>query len=650
MNVLPPPPPPRNSKVNDQYRIPTPKKIKEVPQYIKKVLSTTLEKIFYIVKLVWEASPAILFVLVFMTLFNGVMPVIGSIIGKEILNNLAKAYNNQLSTFQIITTLLILQFIYLLIHSVIVRIYATLMRISGELVANYIKIKLMTKSKEVDLACYDSPDYYAKLENANREAANRPIEALSATFSIISTLISIISYIIVITVIGILPALLIILIAIPSTLINFFFRRKNFTYMFRRSKDRRQLNYYSEIVFNKDLVKEIRILGLSDTFIQKYKNVFNVYFSGLKKLMLQECVWNIGATLLSTAVNCVLFVMIARGVFERQYEVGNYALFTGALTAIAAGISSLITTSASIYESTLFINNMISFMKEKPKIISTLTSPRCVSNGTDHRIVFENVSFHYPNATVDVLKHVNLVIEPKDSIVIVGLNGAGKTTLIKLLMRLYDPSEGRILLDGHDIREYDVVQLYSLFGIVFQDYGKYAVSIKENISFGKVLRPMNQDDIEEAAKHSNSSDFIEKLPHQYDTSLMRYFEDEGTELSIGQWQKLAIARAFYSKSDILILDEPTASLDAIAEQEIFYQFDELRRDKTTIFVSHRLSSAVSATKIVVLEDGALIEEGNHHVLMNNKGKYYELFSTQAKRYVESYEAPTTKSVGKPLFK
>jgi len=627
-----PPPPPPDSKVNDAYRIPPPKSIKEVPSFLKKLIKSMSERMFYIVKLVWEASPSILFVMSFMTLFNGIMPVIGSLIGKEILNNLARAYNNELTSFTIIATLLIFQFAYLLIKSVLDRIYATVTRISGELVANHIKIKIMTKAKEVDLSSYDSPDYYTKLENANREAARRPIEALTATFSIISSLISIISYIVVIMVVGILPALLIMAVAIPATIINFYFRKKNYSYMFRKSKDRRQMNYYSEIIENKDLVKEIRMLGLSDHFTNKYKTVFEQYFKGLKKLIFQECWWNIGATLISTAVNCVLFVWIAKGVFAGEYEVGNYALYTGALTSIAAGISSLITTTATIYESTLFINNMIAFMNEEPKIKPIINPPREVKRGVSHTIIFDNVSFHYPLSEQNVLKNINLSINPSDTIVIVGLNGAGKTTLIKLLMRLYDPTEGRILLDGYDIREYDVIALYDMFGIVFQDFGKYAVTVEENIAFGEVLKDLNKESIQNAAKQSNSEEFIEALPQKYNTSLMRYFEDDGTELSIGQWQKLAIARAFYSDSDILILDEPTASLDPMAEQEIFNQFDKLRSDKTSIFVSHRLSSATTANKIIVLNDGKIIEIGNHSQLMNAQGEYYKLFSTQAKRY------------------
>jgi ABC-type multidrug transport system fused ATPase/permease subunit len=236
-----------------------------------------------------------------------------------------------------------------------------------------------------------------------------------------------------------------------------------------------------------------------------------------------------------------------------------------------------------------------------------------------------------------------MTIRAGERVVLVGLNGAGKTTLIKLLTRLYDPSEGRILLDGEDIRSYDVEKLYKLYGIIFQDFGKYAESVKENIRFGQIEKDGTDEDIQNAAVQSDSDDFINALPNKFNTPLMRIFEDNGIELSIGQWQKLSIARAFYSDSDILILDEPTASLDAIAEQEIYNQFDELRRDKLTPFVSHRLSSATVASKIIVLEEGRLVEEGDHAELMAKKGKYYELFTTQAKRYIDSREASIAKN-------
>ncbi|MGN1081544.1 MAG: ABC transporter ATP-binding protein, partial [Acutalibacteraceae bacterium] len=281
----------------------------------------------------------------------------------------------------------------------------------------------------------------------------------------------------------------------------------------------------------------------------------------------------------------------------------------------------------------LFIDNMILFMKEKKTVVPITDRPLKPERGCGHTIEFKNVGFSYPGFTKKVLDGVSFTVGAGETAVLVGLNGAGKTTLIKLITRLYDPTEGVILLDGRDIREYDVKELYKIYGIIFQDFGKYAVTAAENIRFGNIEND-SREDIIKAAELSGADSFIKRLKNGYDTPLTRYFEAEGTDLSIGQWQKLSAARAFYSDSDILILDEPTASLDAIAEQELFSQFDALRRDKTTIFVSHRLSSAVTADKIFVLDGGKIAESGSHTELMAKKGIYFKLFSTQAKRYVD----------------
>lgn len=622
------------SNVNDQYRVPKPKTIGEVPHYLHELISTFFTRLLYIFRLVWETKPSLLFLMLFMSVFNGVMPVIGSLIGAKILNNLASVYSGVSLAFGVISVLLVYQFSYMFLNSAVSRLYSMITTISGELVSNHVKMKIMAKAKEVDMVSYDSPAFYAKLENANREAGSRPLQIMSSTFTVVSTIISMVSYIVVLFSVSTFAPILIILVSIPATVINFIYRKKNVNYMFRRSKNRREMDYYASTVVNKDLVKEVRMFGLADTFCQKYKDAFSEYYKGLKKLRYEECMWNIAATILTNVVYCLLYIYLAKGVYRGSFEVGSFSLYTGAINAIGSGVGNLISTTASIYEGTLFINNLISFLNEKPGIVPSIPEPRHVKRHTGHTIVFENVCFRYPGTNRDVLKNINVTIDVGETVVIVGLNGAGKTTLVKLLTRLYDPTSGRILLDGHDIKEYDVDELYAMFGIIFQDFGKYAVSAGENIKFGDISRSADESDVEEAAQHSGADSFIEKLPHGYNTPLMRYFEENGAELSIGQWQKLSIARAFYSDSDILILDEPTASLDPMAEQEIFNQFNELRADKTSIFISHRLSSATIADKILVMEDGQIIETGSHHELMAEHGKYYELFSTQAARYVE----------------
>ena len=397
------------------------------------------------------------------------------------------------------------------------------------------------------------------------------------------------------------------------------------------------MNYYSGLLVDKDMVKEIKILGLSDTFIAKYKSVFARYYKGLKSLIVKEGVTQILVALLSTAVNSALFIYIAYTVIFGGREVGDYSLYSGALGSIAAYITTLLTSTATIYEGTLFIDNMIDFMKEEITVKPTLDEPRIPKRGEPHIIELRDVSFRYPGTERYVLKNINLTLNPAESVVLVGLNGAGKTTLIKLITRLYDPTEGAIYLDGHDIREYDVKSLYDMFGIVFQDFGHYAESAAENIQFGDISRTHERGAVEYAAKQGSADTFIEALPNRYDTPLTRMFEEDGIELSGGQWQKLSVARAFYKNADILILDEPTASLDPLAEAEVFNQFAALSENRITIFVSHRLSSAVNASKIVVIDGGRVAEEGTHEELMRLGGSYHKLFTTQAQRYISGTE-------------
>ena len=398
------------------------------------------------------------------------------------------------------------------------------------------------------------------------------------------------------------------------------------------------MNYYSNLAVDKDMAKELRMFDLSDYFVGRYNEEFNTYYKGMRSLIVKENLWHGVVVFVSTVLNCLLFGVIILAVFKGELMIGDYSLYTGALTSIGTYVAGLISLSASVYEGTLFIDNLMSFLKEEPTVVTMTDTPAKIDRGVPHTIEFRHVSFSYPGSNRKVIDDVNLTFSPGETVVLVGLNGAGKTTLIKLLTRLYDPTEGQILLDGRDLREYDVREYYDLFGIIFQDFGKYAVSVEDNIRFGNIKAELDKERVRESARMASVDGYINKLPAGYDTMLMKYFDPGGTELSIGQWQKLSVARAFYSDSDIVILDEPTASLDAIAEQEIFSQFDKLRHGKMTVFVSHRLSSATVASKIVVLESGRVIEEGTHRELMASGGKYYDLFSTQAKRYVEDSAA------------
>ncbi len=613
----------------------------DLPRYLKEVIGGFFSRLFYIFSLVWETNPLIMLSMVLVSVATGVMPVLTALVGSKLLNTLSEAYvaaqSGAFYEFSNILKFIALEALCLFITGILGTLSGVINRVSGDLVSNNIRLKIMGKAKNLDIANFDLPDFYSKFENANREAGMRPIQILQANFTIISTVIKIVSFIAVLWAVSPFAPIFIFLIAVPGGIINFIYRKKYFEYVRHRSKDRRQLNYYSDLMVDKNMAKEIRILGLADTFKERYKSIFSKYFKGLKKLFWQEGLWNLSINFIVTLANAALFIWVAYMVFKGELMIGDYSLYTGALNAIISGASVIISTSATIYEGTLFIDNLIDFMNMKREVKSSLENPIEPKRHIGHVIEFKNVSFRYPATEKDVLKNINITFNAGETVMLVGLNGAGKTTLIKLLTRLYDTTDGVILLDGRDIKEYDTESLYKIFGIIFQDFGKYAVSVKENIRFGNVEREENDEAVIEASRQGDAHGFIERLPDGYDTPLMRYFEENGIELSIGQWQKLSIARAFYSDSDVLILDEPTASLDALAEQEIYKRFDELREGRTTILVSHRMSCATTADKIFVLEHGEVIEEGNHQELMALEGKYHELFTTQASRYLDERE-------------
>ncbi|MBR7116942.1 MAG: ABC transporter ATP-binding protein [Clostridia bacterium] len=631
--------PPKFKKPDDGIEKPT--RLRDYPRYWLLRAKGFFSRLLYIIGLVWRAAPLMLVFMVALCILDGVLPVLGAYISRDLLNAIADLVmlrsdgglgSDVFEVLSPIIFLFILNFIYLFAKKILTRLNSMVTGISGELVVNHIKMMILEKSKVVDMRSFDRPEFYEKLENANREASMRPLHILSATFNVVSALISAVSFVVVLVGLSPFAPLIIVAAAVPGAIVNFYYRNRNFHYIRRHSKERREMNYYSQLMVDKDRAKEIRILGLADTFIERYSRVFKCYYKGLKGLILSEGIWQICIGLISTLVNCGLFLYIAYNVVFMNGLVGDYSLYSGALTSISGYVTTLLTATATIYEGTLFIDNIMTFMKEKIEITAP-DEPRLPERGAKHTIVFENVSFKYPGTDKYVLKDINLRFEPTDSVVLVGLNGAGKTTLIKLLTRLYDPTEGRILLDGNDLKEYDPKSLYAMFGIIFQDYGRYAETVGENIRFGDVDREYTDEDIVRAAVEGNADGFITELPHGYETPLTRIFEEDGIELSGGQWQKISVARAFYKESDILILDEPTASLDPLAEKEVFDQFRELSEGKITVFVSHRLSSAVDASKIVVLDGGTVAEIGTHEELMAKGGRYHELFTVQAQRYI-----------------
>ncbi len=627
-----------------------PERLRDYPRWIARMIASFFSHLFYIVRLVHDTRPWLLLLMSFFCLVGGLLPVIGAWISRDLLNAVAEllaaspakdtgfgefVQAELFGRFRSLTLLILFQFVFRLLLRFTNRLSTLTNNLAGELVANHIKEKIMKQARSVDMSSFDRPEFYEKLENANREAGMRPLMILRATFDMVSAAISAVSFVLILGGLHPLAPLFIVVMAVPTAIVNCVYRNKSFFYMRRRSKERRQMEYFSGQLIDKDKAKEVRIMGLSDTFIERYRAAFGIYFRGMRRLSFHETWWQMLAALLSLLGSSLLLLYVAFGVVSGEGAIGDWALYEGALSSISSSVGTVIASIASVYEGTLFIDNMMVFMRERPTVVSSATPPRIPAEGP-HTIEFRHVSFAYPGGRGNVIKDVSFTLRTGETMVLVGLNGAGKTTLIKLLTRLYDPTEGEILLDGHDLREYDVPSLYSLFGVIFQDFGRYAVTASENIGFGDIAREPERGEIERAAARAGADAYIRALPAGYDTPLQRFFEENGAELSGGQWQKLAIARAFYKRSSILILDEPTASLDPLAEASVFESFAKDGGDKITILVSHRLSGATVANVIAVLEDGCLVECGTHAELMEKKERYHELFSVQARNYVENF--------------
>ena len=644
---MPPLMPPRRPVWNDG--IEKPKRLREVPRYLFLRMKGFFTRLGTIVGLVWKSAPICLCLMLFFCLAEGFLPVVGAYISRDLLNAIASMLGvapsvAPMQALRPILFLLVLQICHSFFSKVVGRVNSVVTALAGEKVSNHIRVLIIEKAKEVDLSSFDRPEFYEKLENANREAGMRPVGIIQAVFRVASTLISAISFVAVLFTLSPWAPLIVIVAAIPSAFLSYYYRQRNFHYIRRHSKERREMSYYSGLMVNKDQVKEIKLLGLGDTFISKYKTVFGKYFAGLRRLIVKEGVSQILVSLISTLVHGALFAYVAYHVVYASAEIGDYSLYSGALTSIGGYVTTLVTSTAAIYEGTLFIDNMIAFMKEEPQVICALPEPRKAEIGARHTITFDRVSFAYPGSDRLVLKDLSFTLSSGERTVLVGLNGAGKTTLVKLLTRLYDPTDGRILLDGRDIREYDPAQYHRMFGIIFQDFGKYAETVEENVRYGDVHTGFSEDRMKKAIEDGDAT-FVADLPLGTQTPLTRLFYEDGLELSGGMWQKLSLARAFYRESEFLILDEPTAALDPLAEEEVFRRFYKLSEGKLALFVSHRLSGATLADRILVVGEGRVLENGTHAELMEKQGHYYRLFSTQAIRYAEGMDGARGLSEG-----
>ena len=494
---------------------------------------------------------------------------------------------------------------------------------------HHVSIQVMRQAAQLDLTTYEDPVYYDRLERARVQATDRLamiqqmgrlFQQVLTTLIFTATLLYYSPFLVVLLFIGVLPSFL------GETHFAFLGYAKNF----RQTPAKRLMDYLRQVGGSKEAAKELKLFNLSDYFTNRFAGLSQTIYEENVALSRRKLFWGGIFSIIGMAGYYGSYAFVIWRAIHGAYDIGKFYFITNAIMQASSNLQQVFSTASGIADQALFLTDLIGFFEMKPAVQSNpngLPAPRPIRRGFE----FRNVSFAYPGTERRVLKNFNFTLAPGERIALIGENGQGKTTVVKLITRLYDPTEGQILLDGVDLREYSLDDLHQEMGVIFQDFMRYEMTAKENIAVGRVEIPHTQEEIESAAHKSLAEGVIAKMTHGYDQVLGRRFEG-GVDLSGGEWQKIALARAYLRDAQLLILDEPTAALDAKSELEVFERFAELTAGKMALLISHRFSTVRMADRIVVLEGGRLVEEGSHQQLMALGGRYAGMFEMQAASY------------------
>jgi ATP-binding cassette subfamily B protein len=584
-------------------------------------------------RLFWEASPKLAVLLGALTLVAAVLPAAIAWVGKLIVDSVVASAQGSLEARSRVYGLVGLEFGLMLGSAVVERGLTLTRELLRANLGNLLNERILKKALELELRHFEDSETYDKMQNARREANSRPLSLVMQAFSIVRNGITLSTFAALLIALSPWSVVVLAVASVPAFIAEARLAAQGFRLYSWRAPEGRKLNYLEWILTRDNHVKEVKLFGLGPLVLGRYRTLFQKFFTEDRALAFKRMGWGLGLGLLSLAAFYGCYLYVAGRAAGGAISVGDMVLYLGVFRQGQAAFQGILTSIGSMYEDALFMSNLFTYLHiptggEVPRVLPAKAPPRGRSNAIELR----DVSFRYPGKEAWALRGVTLSLKPGQKLALVGENGAGKSTLVKLLLRLYEPTEGEILYGGVNLKDMDVEDLRSRFGAVFQDFVRYQFNVAENIGLGHVPALEDRSRIVRAAEVGGASSVIEALPKQYDTMLGGWFE-KGQELSSGQWQKLAVARAFMREdAEVLILDEPTASIDAEAEHALFERFQALAADRIAIVISHRFSTVRMADQIAVLHNGRVEELGSHDELMAKDGRYAHLFRLQARGY------------------
>src|SRR5579864_8260663 len=585
-----------------------------------------------VLALVWDANPRLTLALAVLNLLQGAVPAARVWLSKLLVDAVVGAVTtgNGVGALPQVLLLVGLQFGIGAVSNVLGTAANICQQLLQEQVSNRIQLLVMRHANQLDLIFFERPQFYDLLQTVQREAAFRPVQMVQTAFMLIRQVLTFVSLLALLVNLEWFIAAAALLSPIPAFISSARYGWQGYQMMRWQSPLRRMMGYLTNLLTTDVYNKEVKLFTLGDFFIDRFSSLFRRYYTEMRSLVIRRYVAGALWTMLSVVTSGFTFLYVAYRTLEGTISVGSLTMFVQAANGVSQAFSTVLGALQSMYEHQLYLQTLFELMDFKP-LVHAPEHPRPFRRPIQEGIEFRNVTYTYEGKDEPALDNVSFTIDKGETVAIVGHNGAGKTTLVKLLARLYDPQQGQVLIDGRDIREYDPDELRNEFGVLFQDYVSYQFSARENIGIGRLDQLDDTAAIAQAAFKSGASRVIESLPQGYETVLGKWF-DGGVNLSGGEWQKVALGRAFMREAQILILDEPSAALDARAEYELFSRLQELAHGRTAIFISHRFSTVRRADRILVFEEGRMIESGTHEELVALGGRYAELFNLQAASY------------------